>query len=119
MPFCERCPEKRLVCLSIHHVHGKQEDVFETLCHNCHASYHAADSGNITYEEELAWIEQQRVLQSQREEKRQKILKLKEEGWSIQQIADFFNTSRQTVSKYLITETNPLDLEELESPEIL
>lgn len=47
-PVCERCGEKRLGCLHIHHVNGKAHDDFETLCANCHAVEHY---GEWTYED--------------------------------------------------------------------
>jgi hypothetical protein len=50
-PFCLTCREKRIACLSVHHVHGKAVDVFETLCANCHLLHHAKRTRNYTYED--------------------------------------------------------------------
>jgi len=40
-PVCEKCGEKRLSCLAIHHPEGRDKDVFQTLCCNCHAVRHS------------------------------------------------------------------------------
>jgi DNA invertase Pin-like site-specific DNA recombinase len=118
MPFCERCPEKRLVCLSIHHVHGKQEDVFETLCHNCHAAEHAGNSGTITMEDELKWVEEKKKKEEEQKERNNKIIKLSSEGLSIKDIASLFNLSRECVRK-VVSKTESTEPSDCQSPEEL
>src|SRR5690348_1297669 len=41
-PYCERCGNRFLACLGIHHKEGKKKQFFETLCANCHAIHHSA-----------------------------------------------------------------------------
>jgi hypothetical protein len=50
-PLCEVCFEKRLACLAIHHIEGKNVESFRTLCHNCHAVEHGSE---FTFEDATA-----------------------------------------------------------------
>ena len=88
--YCEKCGEKRLVCLCVHHVHGKQENVFETLCHNCHMALHAK-RGDVTYETELDWFrykEEQSNIKKQRDDRINQLIVL---GFTNKEITRIFN----------------------------
>lgn len=53
-PVCETCGEERLVCLTVHHIHGvKNSSKVKTLCFNCHMIVHAPKSGNFTYKDHI------------------------------------------------------------------
>lgn len=85
-PFCEDCEEKRLACLTIHHVNGKKEEVFRTLCFNCHMLTHATRSKSETYEDYLQLVEKQNKVKNDRFERDKKIIEFLKEGWSLREI---------------------------------
>lgn len=39
-PACEECSEARFAALAIHHPEGREVDLFQTLCMNCHSVHH-------------------------------------------------------------------------------
>lgn len=96
-PFCENCPEKRLACLTIHHVNGKRYKVYKTLCFNCHIIVHATRSKSETYDDYLKLVQKQNEEKRQRQVRDKKIIKLIKQGLSLREIAPLVNVSHVIV----------------------
>lgn len=101
-PVCGICGEDRLVCLSIHHTHGKDLTELETLCHNCHSVMHAEISGSVTYKDLLHEAEEKYRKKQEIKERKRKILDLHGEGLSHQRIADMLGLSYSYVQEIVI-----------------
>lgn len=98
-PYCQCCGEDRIVCLSLHHVHGKHTNEFETLCHNCHAIYHAHNSGHTTYSDEQKRIEKQNKEKENREDRNRKIYDLYKKDFTLKEVGKLFGISESQVSR--------------------
>lgn len=103
-PYCQRCPEKRLACLTIHHMHGKKVKKFKTLCFNDHVLGHAHKAGEATYESELAWVMKQKERKIEKRGRDKKIIRLTEIGKSLREIADELGISH--VAVWRVTKKN-------------
>lgn len=60
-PYCEKCPERRIAALTVHHIKGRSNSEVQTLCFNCHMILHSPNSGEWTYEDEMRWERRQKA----------------------------------------------------------
>lgn len=96
-PKCSRCSEKRIGCLQLHHVHGKEHEVFETLCANCHELHHSHRKSSYTYDHFRAYIEQKIAKENKIKERNRKIMQYVMEGLSDRAIGKLVGLSCATV----------------------
>jgi len=97
-PICNRCGEDRLGGLNIHHVHGKNYDVFETLCFTCHMLEHRPEIAHITY---AIYLEKLSKRKNKVNEKIENIKLLLKKGVSLRNIVFECKTSLEFVQKIL------------------
>jgi hypothetical protein len=71
-------------------------NIFETLCHNCHAAFHAKD-GEVTIEDEMEWFKLKEEKAKQISERNKKILKLYLDNFSIKDLSGIFNLSETRI----------------------
>lgn len=79
-------------------------NIFETLCHNCHAAFHAKE-GNITIEDEMEWFKLKEEKTKQIIERNKKIIKLHSEDFSIKNLSSLFKLSETRIKDILLVTT--------------
>ncbi len=96
-PVCEKCGEARLACLSVHHVNGRRQKVFKTLCFNDHMLHHANDA---TYTASMgeAELDDKELELTERANNDAKIAGLVDSGMTIVAVGKLLGIPRSTVS---------------------
>jgi hypothetical protein len=102
-PHCERCPEDRFACLTLHHTKGKKIKEFEVLCFNCHMLEHARNSGESTFRQELVFQEEREDKTAKIKLRNEKIINRLREGKSLRIIGREYGVSSTAI--YLIGKT--------------
>lgn len=102
-PRCEDCGEDRIVVLTIHHLHGKKVDEFRTLCFNCHMLTHSKHK-NYTYDDHVKHLEQKEAKKRIATGRQMRMVKMRDEGMSLRDIAKQMHIShiavKNTLDKY-------------------
>lgn len=101
-PFCQNCLDERLITLNIHHVLGKNHEVYKTLCFNCHMIEHNREYANETLAScQKKQSEKLNKNKQQGEEKDTGILALLNKGIPIRRIVKLSKTTTQRISKVM------------------
>lgn len=84
-PVCERCGEERITILNVHHLLGKNIEIFKVLCFNCHMLEHSSNP-NYTYKDYLEENKIRDGICEIRKERNERIVILHKSGLSLRKI---------------------------------